>query len=855
MKHEGKRWCIAVAVLMVAAIGQLASAAECVYVVGQAGRSLVVVDTTSGEQVADIPLSAERPHDVAVIGSRAYVADLGSAYPPPTPNQVSVVDLAEQREVGTIAVGRYPAAIEANMDGEQLYVANKHDNSVSVIDVATETVMTIGNVGTYPNDIAMSPDGTTTFVANQSTSIVMIDVVSHEVTEMNTGGMQYSACVVPARSGNWPELVAVSLDDELLLLDSAGASQLTVGAGRLARMAFDSSRGRLFGAAKNRLAGQVLVVDLVRQSADWIFINPDVRLEVDVYDVVVAPKSLRVFVTSIMGLFAIDPDTLAVLGPLLEIEDARGLAIGHCPSDFVLTPTPTATVTPWPSATPTPTATPWPSATPTATLLPSSTATPTVSVTETQTATPSVTPTSTPTQTTSPTGTPSRVASVSNNSHGTHGGGGCTMKDQQTFSLAALLPLAAIFLRRRRLTTHLLIAVGLVLGTASGSQAVGPASTGSVIVKFDEALTRPASDIMASGESFAGSLPDGAPDIDVLVSQFGINDAQEVFFPTSQGMTMSQARAAFQTRLDAAKTAAPQRTSRIPSGAPPPPDLTNIYRLTYENTDVDPISVCTELRAARHVVYCQPDWTVATSLIPMDPYYGSYGSWGQPYADSWGTRNVTRYGRAWDVTEGEGITVAVVDTGLDVNHPDIACNIWQNPGEIYNGVDDDGNGFVDDVYGWDLVEADNVPQDQFGHGTHVAGTIAACSNDFGVVGIAPQAKIMAVRGLDRNGAGPSSRLANAIYYSVDNGADVINNSWGCGGGCPENPVIEDAVRYATSLGVVVVFAAGNDGADIINYSPQNMTDWLRPVVVAANDRSRRPAVYPNGRGTNFGATV
>src|SRR5207248_7768408 len=123
-------------------------------------------------------------------------------------------------------------------------------------------------------------------------------------------------------------------------------------------------------------------------------------------------------------------------------------------------------------------------------------------------------------------------------------------------------------------------------------------------------------------------------------------------------------------------------------------------------------------------------------------------------------------------------------------HPDIAANVWTNSDEIPgNGIDDDHNGFVDDTRGWDFGNGDNDPTDFFGHGTHVAGTIAAVGNNgVGVVGVAPKARIMPVKGFDDSGSGNSANLARAIIYAADNGADVLNNSWGCTGECPSDPV-------------------------------------------------------------------
>ena len=134
---------------------------------------------------------------------------------------------------------------------------------------------------------------------------------------------------------------------------------------------------------------------------------------------------------------------------------------------------------------------------------------------------------------------------------------------------------------------------------------------------------------------------------------------------------------------------------------------------------------------------------------------------------------------AWNLSQGAGVVVAVVDSGMKLDHPDLAPNVWTNFGEIPgNGVDDDNNGYVDDLHGVDLTtaNANNNLHDGFGHGTHVSGTIAAAANGKGVVGVAFRAKIMTVKVLDDTGAGTTGALAEGIRYAAANGARVINLS-------------------------------------------------------------------------------
>lgn len=198
---------------------------------------------------------------------------------------------------------------------------------------------------------------------------------------------------------------------------------------------------------------------------------------------------------------------------------------------------------------------------------------------------------------------------------------------------------------------------------------------------------------------------------------------------------------------------------------------------------------------------------------------------------------------AWDVTTGSGdVVVAVIDTGVDINHPDLAANIWTNPGEIPgNGIDDDGNDLIDDVNGWDFYIGDNDPRDADGHGTHVAGTIAAVGNNaVGITGVSWSAKIMVLRFLDAWGSGSTDNAIAAIQYANDMGADVINNSWGGGG---FNTALKTAIEASDA---VVVCAAGNSGSnnDSISHYPSNY-DSANIIAVAASDQDDSLASFSN----------
>ncbi|MDB9487329.1 S8 family peptidase [Dolichospermum circinale CS-537/01] len=194
---------------------------------------------------------------------------------------------------------------------------------------------------------------------------------------------------------------------------------------------------------------------------------------------------------------------------------------------------------------------------------------------------------------------------------------------------------------------------------------------------------------------------------------------------------------------------------------------------------------------------------------------------------------------------GQGIIVAVIDTGVDYNHEDLKNNIWINTKEIAgNGIDDDGNGYIDDVRGWNFDNNNNNVLDNNGHGTHVSGTIAAENNGIGVTGIAYNSQIMSVKVLDANGSGSYSNITKGIYYAVDNGAKVINLSLG---GDSPNDTLKSAIEYASSKGVIVVMAAGNNSESIPSYPARYA--YNSGIAVGAVDQNNNLADFSNRSGS------
>jgi subtilisin family serine protease len=274
----------------------------------------------------------------------------------------------------------------------------------------------------------------------------------------------------------------------------------------------------------------------------------------------------------------------------------------------------------------------------------------------------------------------------------------------------------------------------------------------------------------------------------------------------------------------------------------------NIHLITLEEgTNVE--EVLTQFRNNPAVVYAELNHIVeatAFSLPPNDPYYSSYGTWGQNFDDLWGLKRIGAEA-AWSTSEGNGVVIAVVDSGVDTLHPDLYSNIWYNSGEIAgNNIDDDGNGFIDDTTGWNFVEDNNDISDLSGHGTHVAAIAAAQgNNNTGIIGVAPLATIMPVRSLDHFGAGTEADMAEGLMYAIANGADIVNNSWGISS--PHNRLIEEVVLAAEALDVVLVFAAGNKNKSVLNKSPQNMSNvitvsWIDPFDAKGNKSNFGPFI-------------
>jgi subtilisin family serine protease len=262
---------------------------------------------------------------------------------------------------------------------------------------------------------------------------------------------------------------------------------------------------------------------------------------------------------------------------------------------------------------------------------------------------------------------------------------------------------------------------------------------------------------------------------------------------------------------------------------------------------VDPDRVDKVVRNLSHerfVESVEPNYVVRAARLPND----------RDFEDQWGLRNLGHFDgkvgadvaatAAWDITVGGSVPVAVVDTGVAFKHPDLSGNAWANPGDPVNGEDDDGDGFNDNVNGADFLNGDAEPDDDGGHGTHVAGIIGAQGNNsVGIAGVNWEAQVMGLKFLDGNGEGNTADAASAIDFAVDHGARVINASWG---GPSFSHALYSSIRRAAEHGVLVVAAAGNDGINA-DSSPDYPAAFDLPNVisVAATDRSDRLLDFSN----------
>ena len=207
----------------------------------------------------------------------------------------------------------------------------------------------------------------------------------------------------------------------------------------------------------------------------------------------------------------------------------------------------------------------------------------------------------------------------------------------------------------------------------------------------------------------------------------------------------------------------------------------------------------------------------------------------------------------WDIEQGsESIVVAVLDAGARLGHPEFSGRIWSNSSEVLNGIDDDNNGYIDDIDGWDFANSNNDPTDDHGHGTNVAGIIGAnANNDLGYSGVDWNCKLMICKVIDQNNSGLYSWWTDAIYYAVDNGAKVINMSVG---GSGFSSTMQAAINYAYINGVTVVACMMNEDNNV-TYYPAGYQNTIAVGSTNANDERSSPFFWSGSSGSNYGSHI
>ncbi len=262
------------------------------------------------------------------------------------------------------------------------------------------------------------------------------------------------------------------------------------------------------------------------------------------------------------------------------------------------------------------------------------------------------------------------------------------------------------------------------------------------------------------------------------------------------------------------------------AGSIAPARLDGLYRVRVDaQAGASTEEVLAAYRSRADVEYAELNPVIAICAAPNDPAYST----------QWSLKTI-QASEAWDVCRGgDEVVVAIIDTGVDYDHRDLQGNLWVNEAELngQGGVDDDGNGYVDDVRGWNFAYDTSDPDDDHGHGTHCAGIVAAVGNNgFDIAGLCWSVRIMALKILDAGGEGNAGDAVPAIYYAVANGADIISGSWG---GEESSDALREAIQYASKHGVLVVVAAGNEGSDALYY-PASYPEVLAVAATDENDR-------------------
>ena len=277
-----------------------------------------------------------------------------------------------------------------------------------------------------------------------------------------------------------------------------------------------------------------------------------------------------------------------------------------------------------------------------------------------------------------------------------------------------------------------------------------------------------------------------------------------------------------------------------------------IYEIEFETSNIETLPRGRKRLLAESALgtieYLEPNYIVYASVDPNDPSYADQSLWGLfNTGQNSGSDDVDIDApEGWDLrTDASSVIVGVIDTGVRYDHEDLAANMWVNASEIAgNGLDDDGNGYIDDIHGINAITGSGDPSDDNGHGTHIAGTVGAVGdNGVGVVGVAWNARLMALKFLNESGGGSIADAIRCIEYATSMGASVLNNSWG---GDSYSQALMDAIENAADVDVIVVAAAGNSArdTDMLSHYPSGF-DVRNMVSVGSINRNGNLSVFSN----------
>jgi subtilisin family serine protease len=285
------------------------------------------------------------------------------------------------------------------------------------------------------------------------------------------------------------------------------------------------------------------------------------------------------------------------------------------------------------------------------------------------------------------------------------------------------------------------------------------------------------------------------------------------------------------------------------------------YAVVHTPTGTNPQQFIAELRKSPEIESAEFDViirAVSGTVNPDDTYFGAnqyalVNTGTQPPWDPGTADADIDMDEGWTYTTGDSsVILAILDTGLDPNHPEFAGRFWINPDEEFDDIDNDSNLLVDDVFGWNFNGENNATNDGNGHGTHVAGIAAASGNNgMGVAGVNWHCKVMTVKVLGSDGSGSSSSVTSGIYYAANEGAHIISMSLGAGA---SSGAQEAAVAYAESLGVIVVAAMGNDDVGTMQW-PAAYDGVISVGATDSDDNRADPFCYSPLSGSNYGAWI